>query len=88
MAQKGQSEVRLFTRLIGEVVRHMVGGSRIQKRTSNGRNGKKNLSKEVVNVLQDWFKEHKHRPYPNKEQQVLPACLLVCVCASASAYAL
>ena len=72
--------MRLLTRFIGGVVRHMAGVSRIQKRTSNGRNGKKNLSKEVVKVLQEWFKEHKHWPYPNEDQQVLPAFLLVCVC--------
>jgi len=35
-----------------------VGLSRANKRASNGRNGKKNLSKEVVENLKDWFAQH------------------------------
>jgi len=38
-------------------------------RSSNGRNGTKNLSKEAVDVLKEWFQQHISWPYPNVVQQ-------------------
>uniref|UniRef100_A0A7S0EA44 Homeobox domain-containing protein n=1 Tax=Hanusia phi TaxID=3032 RepID=A0A7S0EA44_9CRYP len=43
--------------------------NRAMKRASNGRSGKRNLSKDVVTKLKEWFREHEDWPYPNDDEQ-------------------